>query len=425
MELSVVLPALNEADNLTKLLPQLHAAVSALHTQYEIIVVDNHSTDTTAEVCAQQGAVLIQQTEPGFGGALWAGFARAQGEYVLTMDADLSHLPDFVPAMWARRTDADLVIASRYVPGGSADMPRFRYWLSVILNVVYTRILALSAKDISSGFRLYRAAALRNLDLRSHDFDAQEEILIGLYARACRIVEVPFRYSPRKEGQSKVRLFHFGLSYLRTLIRMWRLRNSIASADYDARAYDSVVPLQRYWQRWRFRIVLGMLDASLPALDIGCGSSRILGALGTGSVGVDVQLNKLRYSRRYGHALVNASTFALPFVSGCFGQVLCSQVIEHLPPGSQPFVEMSRVLEVGGTLVLGTPDYGTFSWRVLERLYRVFAPGGYADEHITHYTLADLSAILEGLGYGRQRVAYIGGGEVIASFEKADRRAST
>jgi len=421
MELSIVMPALNEAENLSKLLPQLHAVVSALHTEYEIIVVDKLSKDATAEVCAQQRAVLIQQTEPGFGGALWAGFARAQGKYILTMDADLSHLPDFVPAMWEHRADADLVIASRYVPGGSADMPRFRYWLSVILNVVYTRILALSARDISSGFRLYHAAALRDLDLHSHDFDAQEEILIGLYARACRIVEVPFRYSPRKEGQSKVRLLHFGLSYLRTLVRMWRLRNSIASADYDARAYDSVVPLQRYWQRRRFKIVLGMLDASRPTLDVGCGSSRILGALGTGSIGVDVQVNKLRYSKRYGHPLVNASTFALPFAAGSFGQVLCSQVIEHLPPGNQPFVEMGRVLDAAGSLVLGTPDYGTLAWRVLERLYRVFAPGGYADEHITHYTLADLSAVLEGLGYKRERVAYVGGGEVIASFTKTGK----
>ena len=422
MELSVVIPALNEADNLAKLLPQLHQVLSALSREYEIVVVDNHSQDATPDVCAAASATLIHQTEPGFGGALRAGFERATGQYVLTMDADLSHLPDFLPAMWARRTDADVVIASRYVPGGSADMPRYRYWLSVILNQVYTRILSLSAKDISSGFRLYRTAALRELDLHSNDFDAQEEILIEMYAQARRIVEVPFRYSPRNEGRSKVRLLHFGASYLKTLYRMWKLRNSIASADYDARAFDSIVPLQRYWQRRRYKIVLSMLDQSRPCLDIGCGSSRILEGLSRDSIGLDVQMSKLRYARRYGRPLANASAFALPFADGTFDQVLCSQVIEHLELSDQMFVEMGRVLKTNGRLTIGTPDYGRPAWPTLERLYRAFAPGGYADEHITHYTLESLTRMLEQLGFERQHVASIWGAELIVSFARTGQK---
>ncbi len=420
MELSVVLPALNEADNLTRLLPQLHQVLSTLSGEYEIIVVDNHSKDATAEVCAAAGATLIQQTEPGFGGALRAGFKYATGQYILTMDADLSHLPDFFPTMWARRKDADLVIASRYVPGGSADMPQYRYWLSVILNQVYTRILSLSAKDISSGFRLYRSSALRELDLHSNDFDAQEEILIELYARARRIVEVPFRYSPRNEGRSKVRLLHFGVSYLKTLHRMWRLRNSIASADYDARAFDSIVPLQRYWQRRRYKIVLSMLDRSKPCLDIGCGSSRILEGLSQDSIGLDLQMSKLRYAQRYGRPVANASAFALPFADGTFGQVLCSQVIEHLELSNRMFVEMRRVLKADGRLIIGTPDYGRRAWPTIERLYKAFAPGGYADEHITHYTLASLTRMLAELGFERQQVARIWGSELIVSFARSE-----
>jgi len=419
MELSVVLPALNEADNLAKLLPQLHQTLSALSSQCEVIVVDNHSQDATADICAAASAILIHQTEPGFGGALRAGFKQAAGEYVLTMDADLSHLPDFVPAMWAKRTDADLVIASRYVPGGSADMPQYRYWLSVILNQIYTRILSLPIRDISSGFRLYRSSALRELELHSSDFDAQEEIVIEMYARARPIIEVPFRFSPRNEGRSKVRLLPFGISYLKTLYRMWKLRNSIASADYDARAFDSIVPLQRYWQRRRHSIVLSMLDPSRPCLDVGCGSSHILEGLHPDSIGLDVQMSKLRYARRYERPVANASAFALPFADGTFDQLLCSQVIEHLALNSQMFVEMRRVLKANGRLVIGTPDYGGRAWPALERLYRVFAPGGYADEHITHYTLEGLTRTIEQLGFKRQRVASIWGAEVIVCFERA------
>ena len=118
MDLSVVIPAWNEAGNLAKLLPQLHSALQQLGCQYEIIVVDNHSPDETAQVCASSGAMLLQQTAPGYGGALWAGFAAARGEFILTMDADLSHTPDLVPDLWGARNDAELIIASRYVGGG-------------------------------------------------------------------------------------------------------------------------------------------------------------------------------------------------------------------------------------------------------------------------------------------------------------------
>jgi dolichol-phosphate mannosyltransferase len=436
VDLSVVIPAWKEADNLAKLLPDLHAVLSDLDGSsppalgsrpldisqrgitYEIIVVDNHSADGTAGVCSTEGATLIQQTAPGYGGALWAGFERARGEYVLTMDADLSHEPDFVREMWQRRLDGEVVIASRYVEGGSADMPWYREVLSVILNTVYTKVLDLPFKDISSGFRLYRASALSGLDLQSNDFDALEEILLKCYAQGHRIIEIPFCYVPRVTGESKVKLWQFGISYLRTLLRMWRLRNSVAFADYDARAYDSAIPLQRYWQRSRYRIVTSMVDASKPCLDIGCGSSHILGALEERSVGLDVVRGKLLYSRCYGRSLTQGSAFALPFADNSFPQVICSQVIEHLPAGDGPFREMARVIKDGGLLILGTPDYSRVSWVIIERLYKLFAPDAYGDEHITHYGRDQLVQLMAGHGFRLKRVQYVGGSELICLFEK-------
>jgi dolichol-phosphate mannosyltransferase len=436
MDLSVVIPALREADNLDKLLPKLHHVLSGLEIDragaspstpavasqskiaYEIIVVDNHSPDATAEVCAAHGATLVQQSAPGYGGALWAGFESAKGEYILTMDADLSHIPDFVPAMWEHRDDAELVIASRYVQGGSAEMPWYRYVLSIILNVVYTKALALPVHDISSGFRLYHASVLAGLDLRSTNFDALEEILIKCYATGCRIMEIPFRYVPRDEGKSKVKLLQFGMSYLRTLLRMWRLRHSIASADYDAQAYDSVIPLQRYWQRRRYALVTSLIDNSRPCLDIGCGSSRILGALNEHTIGLDISLGKLRYARSYRRPLVHGSALALPFADGTFEQIVCSQVVEHLPSSEQPFLEMARVLKNDGHLLLGTPDYGRWNWVVIERLYRYFAPDAYGDQHITHYDRSGLIRILESLGFHMLQTRYIWGAEMILLLSK-------
>lgn len=435
MDLSVVIPALREADNLARLLPWLHQVLSELATaspdemqdenrterravEYEVIVVDNHSPDATKQVCAEEGATLVQQREPGYGGALWAGFEQATGDYILTMDADLSHVPDFVPEMWSHREDAELIVASRYVEGGGADMPRYRHVLSIILNAVYTKLLSLPVEDISSGFRLYRASTLHGLDLRSTDFDALEEILIKCYASGSRIMEIPFHYVPRNEGKSKVKLLQFGFSYLRTLIRMWRLRNSIASADYDARAFDSPIPPQRYWQRQRHRIVTGMVARKGACLDIGCGSSRILASLHNQTVGLDISLGKLRYARRFEHPLVNGSAFSLPFADGAFEQVVCSQVVEHLEAGEQPFLEMTRVLREGGRLVIGTPDYGRWTWNLIERLYRFLAPDAYGDKHITHYTHSDLIRVLGGLGYRHQETRYVLGAEMILSLTK-------
>ena len=418
MDLSVVIPAWNEAGNLSKLLPQLHSTLQTLGCQYEIIVVDNHSPDDTAQVCSSANATLLQQTSPGYGGALWAGFAAAKGEYILTMDADLSHTPELVPGLWGARNDAELVIASRYVGGGSAEMPGYRHILSIILNQVYTRVLSLPVKDISSGFRLYRASVLRGLDLQSSDFDALEEILILVYAHGYKITEIPFRYVPRDQGKSKVKLLRFGMAYLRTLWRMWKLRNSVASADYDARAYDSWIPLQRYWQRRRYDIITKLVNPDQSCLDIGCGSSKILSAIGHHTVGLDIQQQKLLYCRLYCKPLVHASIAALPFANESFRQVVCSQVIEHLPAGDTPFVEMARQLPTGGQLVLGTPDYGRLSWVVIERLYKLFAPNAYADEHITHYTRPGLVQLICKLGFRHLATHYVLGSEMILLFEK-------
>ncbi|HEM60985.1 MAG TPA: glycosyltransferase family 2 protein, partial [Chloroflexi bacterium] len=102
MQISVIIPALNEESNLKALLPRLHKVLSNLKVHpYEIIVVDGGSTDHTTEVSHELGARAVVQEEPGYGGALKDGFRSAQGDYVLTLDADLSHNPDFIDRMWA------------------------------------------------------------------------------------------------------------------------------------------------------------------------------------------------------------------------------------------------------------------------------------------------------------------------------------
>lgn len=198
---------------------------------------------------------------------------------------------------------------------------------------------------------------------------------------------------------------------------MWILRNSIESADYDERAHDSIIPLQRYWQRKRHDIITKSSSYYKPTLDIGCGSSRILRSLNH-ATGMDINVNRIRYMRKYNIPLLNASIFALPFKDNSFECVICSQVIEHIVFDMVIFAEMSRVFKKGGRLILGTPDYATINWRIIEPLYGFFAPGGYKDEHITHYTRQKLIEIMSQNGFVLEAMYYILKAELILKFEK-------
>jgi SAM-dependent methyltransferase len=284
--------------------------------------------------------------------------------------------------------------------------------LSQLLNSVFVRILSAPVRDISSGFRLYRHDVLKDIKIDGTNFEALEELLIKVHMNGWRIKEVPFHYAPRKEGKSKARMITFGICLLKTLKSMWALRSSIASADYDERAFDSVIPLQRYWQRTRHKVILEWAKKCQGViLDVGCGSSRIIQDIPQ-IVGVDVALYKLRYMKQKCNSLVLGSIFDLPFADKTFDGIICSQVIEHIPSGDRPFRELARVIRPGGLLIIGTPDYGRPYWPIIERIYKWVHPNGYADEHITHYTLPTLSACLQRVGFEVLEHHYILGAEL-------------
>ena len=370
VDLSVLIPALNEGPNLALLLPQLNAILARLQIRHEVLLLTRNADGLTRDLARAHGARVVEQVEPGYGGALVTGFAQASGDYLLTMDADLSHPPEFVEHLWRHRNEADVTIASRYVTGGSAQMDVYRYTLSRILNATFSRGLDVPIRDLSSGFRLYRSAMLREQRITSRDFDVLQQILVQAFAEGWRVREIPFVYQPRAHGSSSARVLRVGRACLRTFGQLWRLRNSILAADYDDRAHDSRIFLQRYWQRTRHRHVMDLIAGEGAVLDIGCGSSRIIGGLPVGSVAVDVLQRKLRYARRFNRPLVRGSGFALPFPDESFPCVLCSQVIEHVPKDSPILDELCRVLKPGGRLVLGTPDYANWQWVYIEKLYR-------------------------------------------------------
>ncbi len=338
MDISVVLPVLNERDNLRELIPRLTALLERERLSYEIVAIDGGSIDGTRETAAALGARVVGERRRGYAGALETGFAEAMGDYVLTLDADLSHEPDFVARMWRARERGDIVIASRYVRGGVAYTSFTRRLTSAMLNAVLRRMLSMPVSDMSSGYRLYRREALRDLHLESRNFEVQEEILVRAYARGYSVVEVPFTYFPRGAGRSHAKLLSFGWQIMCSALQLWKLRNSLDSADYDERAYYSIIPLQRYWQHRRHRITVSWARGARRVLDAGCGSSLIVQSL-SNAVGMDFSFAKLRFLRRRGMPLVQGSAFALPFKDDSFDCVISSQVIEHIPYKEDIFTE--------------------------------------------------------------------------------------
>jgi len=416
---SVVMPAWNEAPTMCELLERVRAALDSVTDKLEIIVIVPSPDDETAVVARKSGAKVIVQKRPGYGGALKEGLIAARGEYVVTMDADLSHPPESIPEIFRHRNAAEIVIGSRWVEGGSADMSAVRFLLSNFLNAIYRRVLSVPVLDMSSGFRVYQRRIFAQLDLESEKYDILEEILVKSYSLGWRVAEVPFDYQPRVAGQSHASAIRFAPDFLLTLVRLWVMRNTFASADYDARAYDSLVLPQRYWQRKRYQYLKQFSGVSERKLDIGCGSGRFIQSE-PDTLGLDISQPKLRFLRRTNARLVRATCSALPFADASFDAVVNSQLIEHIPYDREIFREMNRVLRSGGTLVVGTPDYGRLVWRITEAIYKFVLPYGYGDDHITHYSRFRLTEELAKAGFAILDYRYVGGGELIMQCVKRE-----
>lgn len=223
-ELSVVIPAYLEEENLRLILPRLSTVLAEMGVRHEMLIIDRtRAHDATEQVCRMSGARYVNRA-PGdsYGDAVRTGLAQSRGSAVIFMDADGSHAPEFVPHLFAAKADNDVVIASRYVAGGETDNTASLILLSRFVNIIYSVVLGLNVKDVSNSFKLYDAAQARAITLSSSNFDIIEELLFKM-KRAnpkLRILEVPFSFKERMFGHTKRNLVAFALSYLVTLIRL-------------------------------------------------------------------------------------------------------------------------------------------------------------------------------------------------------------
>ncbi|MGZ7087301.1 MAG: polyprenol monophosphomannose synthase [Ilumatobacteraceae bacterium] len=214
MRALVVLPTFNEAENIAGFL----RAVRQAAPDADVLVVDDNSPDGTAALAEETAAelgrikVLHRAGKLGLGAAYRHGFTTAFDEnydVIVSMDSDYSHDPTVIPTMFRLLTDgADAVIGSRYVPGGdTVDWPLRRKLLSKWGNRYTAAILRLPIRDCTSGFRAYRAEALRTIDpasTRAEGYAFLTELVRKLIANGATIVETPIVFRDRRFGTSKM-----------------------------------------------------------------------------------------------------------------------------------------------------------------------------------------------------------------------------
>jgi dolichol-phosphate mannosyltransferase len=228
VELTVVLPAYLEEENLRLLLPRLRATLDALALSWEVLVVDTMTPmDKTADVCrANRCEYTPRVGGNNFGDAVRTGVAESRGQWIVFMDADGSHPPEFITDLWQNRKEGTVVIASRYTAGGTTENSMALIWMSRLLNMTYSLILGLRCRDVSNSFKLYPGEALRRTTLICDHFDIVEEILYKLVKGRDRlsIKEIPFAFKKRMFGDTKRNLLLFVLSYLFTIVRLRSMR---------------------------------------------------------------------------------------------------------------------------------------------------------------------------------------------------------
>ncbi len=228
MSVTLLAPAYNEEAVIADFVP---AAIGALHPGWELLVVDDGSTDATGDLLEKLAAghpelrVVTHERNGGLGAALATGFAAAAGDVVVTIDADLSHPFDLLPALVAACETADAAFASRFVAGGGMPgVPLLRRAISGLGNLAFRALFRTRVRDLTTGYRAYRAAALRALDLRSTGFEAQLEISVSLVHAGCTIAELPLQLSTRAAGESKMSYLRLLRGYGSVVLRMFALR---------------------------------------------------------------------------------------------------------------------------------------------------------------------------------------------------------
>ncbi|MBA3977888.1 MAG: polyprenol monophosphomannose synthase [Nitrosopumilus sp.] len=238
MQVAIVIPTYNEKENITRLLDEIKHAVTGMEINLKFVIVDDNSPDGTAIVVnelakREQNIYLLSRSgKLGLGSAYLHGFKwilnnnnTAQTDIVIQMDADLSHPPQLIEKMVKELSngEADVVVGSRYSgEGSSLNWPLHRKLISKVANKLSTALLGVKVKDMTSGYRAFKLNVIRQLmsvNLSGGGYEYQIESLYAASKMGNRIKEIPFLFSNRIGGKSKLTIKDI-LAFMRLIVNL-------------------------------------------------------------------------------------------------------------------------------------------------------------------------------------------------------------
>jgi glycosyltransferase involved in cell wall biosynthesis len=226
VDVAIIIPAFNETATVGPTVERSRAAMAATPWTHDIIVVDDGSTDPTAEEAARHGARVIRLPENrGYGAALKAGILTSRSEYVLIVDADGTYPPEVMPALLSAADGVDMVVGAR--AHGDRSVARRRRMAKLFLRVLASYLTKRRIPDLNSGLRLMRRSALmRFFHILPSGFSFTTTITLALLCNDCQVAYLPIECGPRV-GASKLRAREFGnflMLVLRTVVLFNPLR---------------------------------------------------------------------------------------------------------------------------------------------------------------------------------------------------------
>lgn len=229
MKVSIILPTYNERENIVELIEEIYGIFES-ENDFEIVVVDDNSPDGTAglvkEVAASRGNInlIVRKTEKSLTSSLRTGIQNSSGEILIIMDTDFSHPPNTIPHLIENVKNADIVVASRYIKGGSMIAPMYKYMASRLMNYAIKLILGISVYDSTGGFLAVRKKIFDRIDVdrifSGYGYgDYCFKLFFELKRENIKIKEVPFVYGARKAGKSKTNLVVVGANYIKEALK--------------------------------------------------------------------------------------------------------------------------------------------------------------------------------------------------------------